>query len=106
MALIMRSLYNLSDSLKIQVNKQQPADFTLLISLLEKMKTAEATDPSVHGEEFNAFTDSILDKLQALGSDSTRMLAFNSYIQACVNCHESFCPGPIKKIQKLHIPVQ
>lgn len=30
---------------------------------------------------------------------------FNSLVNACVNCHESYCHGPIPRIQKLAIPL-
>jgi len=28
---------------------------------------------------------------------------FNGLVSSCVDCHKNYCPGPIKRIEKLHI---
>ncbi len=31
-------------------------------------------------------------------------LNFNALVNSCIKCHQAFCPGPIKRIQKLKLP--
>lgn len=71
----------------------------------QKMKTATPTDAGVKGEKYDAFAADFLrnynDMLQSKQTD--RKLAFNTLVSNCISCHESFCPGPINMIKKLHI---
>lgn len=68
------------------------------------MHSAEATNPNEIGQTFNGMADAFLYELQQ-AYESGNPEAFNAAVKACVNCHEQHCPGPIKRIQKLTIPI-
>jgi hypothetical protein len=72
----------------------------------KKMVTAEPTDASVKGEKFNAFATVFFERCVDLkkAPAAERKTAFNNLVSNCVTCHESFCPGPISMIKRLHIP--
>lgn len=71
----------------------------------KKIYSAQPTDENVKGEKFDAYADSFFVKYDELliAEESQRKTAFNNLVTNCVSCHESFCPGPIKLIKKLHI---
>ncbi|MFN4123959.1 MAG: hypothetical protein ACK4GL_11740 [Flavobacteriales bacterium] len=72
----------------------------------KKMLTAEPTDASVKSEKFNAFATVFFERCADLKNAQVtdRKIAFNNMVSNCVTCHESFCPGPISMIKRLHIP--
>jgi len=72
----------------------------------KKMRTATPTDPGVRGEKFDAFATVFFERCNDLQKAplNERKLAFNNLVSNCVSCHESFCPGPISMIKRLHIP--
>lgn len=72
--------------------------------MLDSMFTATPTDGKISDPELfdnlgEAFKKEVLDLSTAPPQDLTTH--FNLVVTACVNCHRNFCPGPIKRIQKL-----
>lgn len=104
LAQLMRDMYAEQTEWKSWIEKGQiPKDFP------EKYKTihtAEATDPTVKTKAFeamgNAYLQSINKVLQAKDSIEAKQ-SFNEMVNNCVSCHKVYCPGPIKKINKLKI---
>jgi hypothetical protein len=103
LALLMREFYDFSDSIKIQSQQNRAIDTEKLKALLNNLTTATPTDSNVHGEVFNGFAEKMKWQLNNLKPDSNFVLNFNNMVNACVDCHNEFCPGPIKKINKLKI---
>lgn len=103
LALLMRELYVFSDSIKIQSQQNRAIDTDKLKALLNNLTTATPTDSNVHGEVFNGFAEKMKWQLNNLKTDSNFVFHFNNMVNACVDCHNEFCPGPIKKINKLKI---
>jgi|SRR5690606_11919191 len=69
-----------------------------------RMLSAWPTDPDVRGPEFDALARDylgVLEDLHAEGADPHA--SFDQLVDACVGCHQSFCPGPISAIEKLRI---
>ena len=99
----MRELYNLSDSIKLQNKQHKPVDIKSIKKILANLKTAVPTDSSVHGDVFNAFADRLTLEFNSIETDSNFIFTFNNMVNSCVDCHNEFCPGPIKKINKLKI---
>ena len=55
---------------------------------------------------FVANGKSFLKELNSLSRANTRDAArtfFNNAVNACVSCHESYCPGPVPRIKKLRV---
>jgi len=54
--------------------------------------------------EFKAFNELLINQAKVLQEDSAnRVEGFNQFVNRCIDCHQSFCPGPIKRIKKLII---
>jgi hypothetical protein len=101
LALLMRNMFSESDSLKQLV----VAGKTLSgLKRFEDIHTAIATDPTVRGPVFDAFSDAYINAIKQLeSSDSSSVLKFNNIVTQCMNCHSKFCPGPKKRIKQLYI---
>jgi hypothetical protein len=110
LALLMREMYTDSDSIKqaVLANKEIP-DFRKKFKILH---SAKPTDAETKHEGFDAMGASFLENMdkvytisgsQESSKRSERIKAFNIMVQNCVGCHQSHCPGPIKKIKKLTI---
>lgn len=112
-------------------NKQQDSELTLYMRQLEKhakqwretaladsnitwqagfldtLFIATPTDGKI-GDSllFNNLGMAFSQEVQNLGTAPHLSLAsqYNIMVDACVNCHRNFCPGPIKRIEKLKIP--
>jgi hypothetical protein len=67
--------------------------------------TSEPTDKNVSGEKFTHYASEFIEECEGFYSSSKKekIFRFNSMINSCVNCHQEFCPGPVKKINKLKI---
>ncbi|MFN3530774.1 MAG: hypothetical protein ACK417_12690 [Bacteroidia bacterium] len=98
MAMMMRAIYEQSRDIRLQLeagnaldsayyrflefHKLEPTDSTVLVEVFYK-----------HNEEFKVAFENLLRN-----SDKA---SYNAMLTECVNCHEDFCPGPIKRIRKL-----
>ena len=110
MTLLMRELYDslavyrtqliTGASAETSVEEQPAPNF---LNRISELHSASMTDNSVRGPAFDSFTLAFIaqaDSLTAAGSpDQTR---YNNLITSCLNCHQSFCPGPMQKIGKLY----
>ncbi len=72
---------------------------------ISKLKTAEKTDKDLDTALFNGLADLYLKRLMDLKNapDSLKIAAHNNLVTACSDCHSNFCPGPIKRINKIFI---
>lgn len=102
MALMMRQMADNADSMKAQLLRGEH----LQISNYPFMRfyMAEPTDTSVLKMQFyeNArfFQQAYLDMFK---STSNQKQLYNVVIGKCVNCHEMYCNGPLKRIRKMFI---
>jgi len=108
MSLLMEEWYNLMTSYERDLRAH--ATITKFINLNEdKVRTAEMSKPKQYIREeqaFNAFTSGFFYNYHEIGEGKTfqdQVNAFNSTVNACINCHEQYCHGPIVRIQKLLI---
>lgn len=103
LALLMRQLFYDTDSLKQLVvveGKEVPQDF---IDALENVHTANPTDPEVKTAEFKAYNDLLINAAKELSTAENKEVAYNNFLNRCIDCHKVVCPGPIKRIKKLTI---
>lgn len=104
LALLMRKMYLDADSIKQLIVNEEGTISDAFIAELEAVHTAIPTDPEVKTVEFDAFNRSLIIQAKALKvTDGNKAEAFNKLVARCIDCHQSFCPGPIKRIKKLRI---
>jgi cytochrome c556 len=101
LALLMRQMYTDSEQIKVAIlAKKLPDDFR------EKFKaihTAVPTDAGVRDQNFAVLSNAFLKQLDKVYSGKNQVENFNKMVNNCIACHSSYCPGPIKRIQKLTI---
>ncbi len=78
------------------------------IDIYLKMVHSTPTDSTVGGPVFEGFAahyQSAFDRLVAAVEAGEARPAFNDLVKSCVTCHQTYCPGPVKTIEKLYVPV-
>jgi cytochrome c553 len=98
MALMMRAIYEQSNAMRGKVEAGEALDSSFYRFL--EFHQLEPTDSTVLVEVFyehnQDFKKAFEDLLKASNKES-----YNAMLTQCVSCHEDFCPGPIKRINKL-----
>ncbi len=102
MAMMMRAIYDQSAEMRQWVEAGKALDSTHFRFL--DFHQLEPTDSTVlvdvfykHNQDFKAAFE---DLVRAAEADKEK---YNTLLTKCVNCHEDFCPGPIKRINKLKL---
>lgn len=104
LALLMRKMFEDGEDIKALITNNEGNITEEYIQELERIHTATPTDEDVKTPEFEAYTKLMIEEANVLfSSDSNRVQGFNSLVNRCIDCHQSFCPGPIKRIKKLTI---
>ena len=104
LALLMRKMYLDADSIKQLIITETGTVSDEFIKELETVHTANPTDPDVKTATFDAFNQSLISQAKALqGNPENKTEEFNRLVSRCIDCHQNFCPGPIKRIKKLRI---
>lgn len=104
MALMMRQMAANADSMKAAILRNEQLDSTKYPFI--RFYLVEPTDPSVLEPTFYENARLFQEAYQALFKHPNEQAKhFNLVIQKCVNCHESYCSGPLKRIRKLYIPL-
>ncbi|GAB4135251.1 MAG: hypothetical protein OHK0045_01640 [Raineya sp.] len=102
LAVLMREMYDDADLIKKAVlNKELPPDFRKKFAYLH---WASPTDADTKTEAYPDMAKAFMDNLEALYNEKDtekRIKKFDIVVQNCITCHQSHCPGPIKKIKKL-----
>lgn len=103
MALMMRLMAANADSIRASLLRGEGVDSTDYPFL--RFYMAEPTDPKVlqplFYENARLFKEAYT-KIFRVPADQ-QITAFNAAIGMCVNCHMSYCNGPLKRIRKLPI---
>ncbi|RMG83293.1 MAG: hypothetical protein D6707_01315 [Bacteroidetes bacterium] len=98
---IKRDFFIFHDSLK----NGKPINVDSLIAVYEQIKTATPTDSTVKEPAFYAFSEVFINRLKMLDTARANPSEiFNASIDACMDCHTAYCPGPKKVIKKLYLP--
>jgi len=104
LALLMRQMYVDADLIKQNIIDNKGNISEEFIKELEQVHSAIPTDEDVKTPEFEAFNKALILQAEALkNTTENKSEAFNQLVNRCIDCHGSFCPGPIKKIKKLII---
>jgi len=100
MALMMRQMVVNMDKMKSKLEngeRVQAKDFPFL-----RFYLVEPTDPNVLEPQF--YENARLFQAayqQIFETKALQVTAYNAAIGKCINCHQSYCSGPIKRIKKL-----
>lgn len=103
LAILMREFAAYTDSVKsdLQSNREsrpKPEN-------LSKILTAKKTDENIDNSVFIPFAQSYIANVENFYTveKSERVNAYNGMVNMCISCHQHFCGGPIKRIEKLFI---
>ncbi len=106
LALAMRKIFDQTEEIKQSLKNGElvvPADY---IKNLKSFHTSTPTDPEVKVKEFFDFVDAI-DLVANELSESTNINdqkeQYKRLVNTCIQCHKTFCPGPIRRINKLKL---
>jgi thioredoxin-related protein len=100
MALMMRTMANYCDSMRVKLNNGESVDSVTYP--LMPFWTAEPTDSSVLEELFYNNAKQFQTAYRKLMyEEKNQKENYTAVINQCVNCHSSYCMGPLKRIMKL-----
>ncbi|MDQ3110279.1 MAG: hypothetical protein M3R17_10320 [Bacteroidota bacterium] len=106
LAILMREFAAYSDSVKQDLlnnrtPRPQPENLSHILS-------AKKTDQNIDKEVYDPLARAYIANVEYFytSKPEDRVENYNSMISTCISCHQSFCGGPIKRIQKLYIPVK
>lgn len=104
LAILMRQMATLTDSMKQALLSKRP--LPPKPEQFQNMFTAQKTDSTINKSLYESLTVAYLAHVDAFydAAPEHRVELFNAMVGACISCHENFCQGPIKRIQKLKIP--
>lgn len=101
LALLMREMGTESDSIRAALLRGEEHP---VWSRLQQLHSATPTDSTVTGPVFEGFAEAFIHAVKQFElSDSLKTKHFNGVVDACMFCHQEFCPGPMKRIAKLYI---
>lgn len=101
MALLMEQMY--VDHMRLKEKIVQGEDLGTFPDYLSKIHSSvmtDSTDRDAFFEEQSALFE-VAHKAIYEASSKDKKDAYNHAVQACINCHEVKCSGPIPKIKKL-----
>lgn len=98
----MRQMYDDAATMKTQISHGDIPETALDF---DKLTEAEGTEPEkVNSVAYELFSKSFLialEQLETCGPHTADSL-YTVMVQSCEACHRSMCPGPLKRIRKLH----
>lgn len=105
LALTMRQMYDQMKPVADSLRKGLPVTVDYL-ERYQSIHTDHPTDPKKTDEAYQAMAASFLEVYEAFeNARENRTQAFNKMIDACLGCHQQKCPGPMKTIRTLRVPV-
>ena len=104
MALLMRGLFDSVNVYKQRLEAGETPEPTFLTAL-ENIHGAELTKPEIAGPQLTGFTNYFMEQAEALATSHPDSIQshYTNMVNACIDCHKPFCPGPIVRINKLKL---
>lgn len=102
LTLLMRQVYEDADSIKATIKAGTGNVTEEFIEELEYVHKATPSDPKLSNPTFTAFNEMIIAEAKTLQTTAdNKEEGFNRLVNRCIDCHKTFCPGPIPRIKKL-----
>lgn len=101
LALLMRELTDETEAIReaMLAGEEHP-----LWKRVEDLHTATPTDASSSGPVFQGFSSAFIGSVAEMqAADSNHTQYFNAVIDRCMDCHATYCPGPMTRIEKFYI---
>jgi len=103
LALLMREMHTDGMKTKQQLLEGKTPDISVKY---EKLFTAKATEPAkVATPEYTAYATiyetAVKNFLERRGNNQVE--AYTTMVDACMNCHQQICPGPMVKIKRMYL---
>lgn len=62
------------------------------------------SSPDKNDRNFSELSDAFTQAYEGIATSKTsKVEAYNVMIRSCLDCHTTFCPGPIRQIKRLYI---
>lgn len=101
LALLMRQFTKETDSIRAAVLRGESHP---LWSRIRNIHTAIPTDSASSGPAFDGYASAFIAAVEKMeAADTLEVRYFNNVIDGCMNCHDDFCPGPMKRIRKFYV---
>ncbi|MFY0673291.1 MAG: hypothetical protein JXQ87_07795 [Bacteroidia bacterium] len=103
LALLMRKMDEDLRAAKTSMKEGKVPDYSFVH---DAIKTAEPTKKHIIGDPvFASFSDVYLNSIKAIKESPKDSIPamHNNIIMNCIECHKSYCTGPITRIKKLRI---
>lgn len=97
----MRKMYDQADSIRATIKAGTGNITKEFIDELEFVHEAIPSDPKLSNPTFTAFNELIITEAKTLQATTEKKQGFNNLVDRCIDCHKTFCPGPISRIKKL-----
>ncbi len=103
MSLLMEQMY--ADNMRLKNRIMSGESVGAFPEHFTQIHHAQMTDPAENDEFFQAQADAYLTAQHLIYNDSAQAKKhFNAGVDACIDCHQAKCTGPIERIKKLYIP--
>lgn len=104
LTLLMRKIYEEADSIKATIKNGSGNITQEFINELEYVYKAKPSKPKISNQTFTSFNELMISEAKTVQSDTlNKKEGFNKLVNRCIDCHKTFCPGPIPRIKKLKI---
>ncbi|UJP63551.1 hypothetical protein [Mongoliitalea daihaiensis] len=105
LALLMRSMFEDMEEIKHAVEKGEAIKG--YVAQHQELLTARPTNPAVKTATFELMGKAYLESLKYMENSSQEELISNykMLVETCLACHQQYCPGPIKRINLLNLPL-
>lgn len=103
LALLMRDMFDEGMRIKTLIEQGKKTDVAVAF---EKIHSAQATDPEkMKTADFAPLADAYVQVVQQLknAEGEQARTAYTGMVNACMNCHRSVCPGPMRRIEKMYL---
>ena len=102
LSLLMRQLNENMLSLKESIEHDSPIDFN---GEWSQIKNAQSSDPpKIESMEYQLMAESFLNSIDQYNEASAdfKHEKYTQMVNACTQCHQALCPGPLVVINKLN----
>lgn len=106
LALNMREIFDQTKLIKESIHNGKLVIPENYIQNIKAFHTSVPTDPEVKVDLFFQFTDVLEATASELSKQNTveeQEMYYKRVVNTCIQCHQSFCPGPIRRINKLKL---